>query len=164
MKILLVQVIGWPLLIIGLLASGVAAGVDHRHAWAAVASLVLVLPPGVVAVWLVRQWRGSPFGRVGAVVLASVLRLLTGFVGGLVVFLLLRRLLDWDPLTFWGWLLGTYLVALTAETMALARYVAQPVGAAQPPGPEAEQPVPPVVPGIAGAGREIAANVPPTSP
>jgi hypothetical protein len=156
-KILLVQVVGWPLLIIGLLASGAAAGVDSRHAWAAMASLVLVLPPGVLAVWLVRRWRGSPFGRVAAVVLVSALRLLTGFGGGLVVFLLLRRPLDWDPLTFWGWLLGTYLVALTAETVVLARYVAGLPGASA-------EPLRMAVPGVTGAGREIVADAPAASP
>ncbi|MCX8139598.1 MAG: hypothetical protein WHU94_05810 [Thermogemmata sp.] len=164
MKTLLVQVVGWPLLVIGLLASGAAVGVDPRHAWAAIVSLALILPPGVAAVWLVRQWRGSPFGRVAAVVLGSTLRLLTGFGGGLVVFLLLRRPLDWDPLTFWGWLLGTYLVALTVETVVLARDVAQGAGTAPPFGPDAEQAVHRVVCGVAGTGREIAANVPPTSP
>lgn len=157
-KTLLVPVIGWPLLIVGLLASGAAVGMDQRHVWAAMASLALVLPPGVVAVWLVQRWRWSPFGRVAAVVLTSVLRLLIGFGGGLVVFLLLRQPLKWDPLTFWGWLVGTYLVALTTETAVLTRYVSQAFGL------DAERPVNSVVPEVAGPEREIAANPPAVSP
>jgi hypothetical protein len=146
-KSLLKQIIGWPLLVIGLLASVAAVGVDQRHAWAAGVSLALVLPPAIVVVWLVQRWRWSPLGCVAVVMLASFLRLLVGFGGGLCVFLLFRRALEWDPLIFWGWLLGTYLTALAVETVVLARYVTQT------PRHGSEQSVPVVAPEVARPGH-----------
>ena len=146
MKSLLRQMIGWPLVLVGLLASCAAIGMDQRHAWAAGISWMLVLPPAAVIAWLVPRWRCSPLGCVAVVVLASFLRLIVGFGGGLCLFLLLRQTLEWDPWMFWGWLLITYLSALSAETVVLARYVTQT------PRQGLEQSLPEVVPEKSGSG------------
>lgn len=120
------RLIGWPIATIATLAVlvSVISG-DGLHVVAAVVSLTLVLPPGAVALVLVRRPSASPYGRVAVVVLASLLRLLLGFGGGVAAYALLRPLIGWGPLSFWGWLLGTYLLSLAVETAVLAGYVSR---------------------------------------
>lgn len=124
MSRLLGQLLATPLLIIGSVAAvvGWLSG-DWRPLSAAGAALILVLPPGVMVLLCLRRPNLSPYSRVGVVLLGSLLRLLLGVGGGLLVYRLLRQTTGWEPLIFWSWLLGTYLVALTVETIVLAGYV-----------------------------------------
>jgi hypothetical protein len=88
----------------------------------------LVVPPGLVTLLVAeRMKRGSPYGQLGAMVLGTVGRLLIGFGGAVLVFVLSKPAFHDDPLSFWVWVLGVYLTTLVVETMLLAR-AAAPAG------------------------------------
>ncbi|MCS7272501.1 MAG: hypothetical protein NZ703_15565, partial [Gemmataceae bacterium] len=104
---LLARLAGGPVLIIGLPAA-LVSGLSGQgcHLTAAAVALALILPPGVLAAWLVQRQEMSAYGRVAIVMLTSILRLVLGFGGGVALFFLCRHSLGWGPLCFWGWLLG----------------------------------------------------------
>src|SRR5262249_43798882 len=87
----------------------------------AAVSLGLVVPPGLVTLVLAeRLARASLFGPVLALAVGTVVRLVVGFGGALVVFFASKPTFSADPLSFLSWLLGVYLVTLAIETGLLA--------------------------------------------
>jgi hypothetical protein len=82
----------------------------------------LVVPPGLVTLVLAEKLsRASLFGPLLALAIGTAIRLLVGFGGGAAVFLLSEPTFHDEPLSYFGWLLGVYLVTLATETALLAR-------------------------------------------
>jgi hypothetical protein len=88
----------------------------------AVVAVVLVVP-GAVGTFVVseRLAKIPPFGPLLAVVIGTYGRIVLGFGGAAVVFFASKPTFYSDPLSFWGWVLGTYLATLVVETVLLAR-------------------------------------------
>lgn len=88
----------------------------------AVVAVVLVVPPGVVTLIVAeRLARSSLYGPLLAVVIGTYVRIAIGFGGAAAVFLLSKPTFHADPVSYWGWVLGTYLLTLVVETVLLAR-------------------------------------------
>lgn len=82
----------------------------------------LVIPPGILTLILAdRLARTSIFGPLLALALGTAVRLVVGFGGAVVVFLVSKPTFHSDPISFFGWLLGVYLTTLVTETALLAR-------------------------------------------
>ena len=104
---------------------------EYQWLCAAVA-VVLVVPPGVGTLVLSeRLAKTSIYGPLVALVLGTFGRIAIGFGGAAAVFFLSRPTFHADPVSYWGWVLGTYLTTLVTETVLLARN--RPGGAAEPP-------------------------------
>lgn len=99
-----------------------------EYQWLCAAVAVgLVIPPGLVTLFLAeRLAKASLFGPILALAVGTVIRLAVGFGGAAAVFFLNRPTFEADPLSFFGWVLGAYLVTLGTETALLARGVAAP--------------------------------------
>ena len=94
---------------------------DYQLLCAAVA-VVLVVPPCVgTLVVAERLARTSLYGPLLAVVIGTYGRIAVGFGGAAAVFFASKPTFHADPLSFWGWVLGTYLLTLLVETVLLAR-------------------------------------------
>lgn len=84
-------------------------------------AVALVVPPGLVTLVLAeRLARTSVFGPLLALGVGTAIRLAVGFGGAVLVFVLSRPTFHAEPLTYFGWVLGTYLTALVVETGLLA--------------------------------------------
>jgi hypothetical protein len=123
-RLLLVGLV--PLLIGGI--AGTAAGFafgPEQWTFAAIA-FGLCVPPGIVVVrlhdWLVKS---SPFGRVVALFTGTFIRLVTGFGGGVGIFLVLSLEDRNAKLAYWGWILFAYLTTLATETVVFAKPTAE---------------------------------------
>ncbi len=93
---------------------------EYQWLCAAVA-VVLVVPPGLVTLFLAeRLTKTSIFGPLLALGVGTVVRVTVGFGGAAIVFLLSKPTFHAEPLTFFGWVLGTYLTTLITETALLA--------------------------------------------
>lgn len=94
---------------------------EYQWLCAAVA-VALVVPPGLVTLILAdRLAKASVFGPILALAVGTVIRLGVGFGGAAAVFFLNRPTFEPDSLSFFGWVLGAYLVTLATETALLAR-------------------------------------------
>lgn len=94
---------------------------DYQWLCAGVA-VVLVVPPGLVTLVLADKLaRTSVLGPLLALAVGTALRLAVGFGGAVVVFLVSKPTFHAQPLTYFGWVLGLYLVTLVTETAILAR-------------------------------------------
>lgn len=83
-------------------------------------ALALTLPPAVATFLAsVKINRRSPYGRVVSLVMGTLVRVMVGFGGGLVVFFASGTTFREDPLSFWFWLMGAYLVTLAMESVLL---------------------------------------------
>jgi hypothetical protein len=88
----------------------------------AAVALGVVLPPALATLVVVeRMSRGSPYGALGALVIGTFGRLLVSVGGAVAVFLLSKPTFHTDAISFWGWVLGTYLTTLLVETSLLAK-------------------------------------------
>jgi hypothetical protein len=95
---------------------------EYQWLCAAVA-VALVVPPGLVTLILAeRLAKASLFGPILALAVGTVIRLGAGFGGAAAVFFLNRQTFEPDPLSFFGWVLGVYLVTLATETALLAQF------------------------------------------
>ena len=99
----------------------------------------LVVPPGLITLLVIERMRkGSPYGQVAALVVGTFGRLLIGFGGAVLVFVLARPTFHGDAISFWAWVLGVYLTTLAVETVLLARLDARasasglPAGSGEP--------------------------------
>jgi hypothetical protein len=113
--------LGVPVLLVG--AAAVPLGLWRgSYQWLCAAVAVgLTVPPGLVTLVLAeRLGRESPYGRVLAVVLGTVVRLVLGFGGAGLVFLVAGASFRSDPASYWLWVLFAYLVTLAVETSLLA--------------------------------------------
>jgi hypothetical protein len=117
------------LVLVGLpLAIGLAVAVPlgltigpRQWGFAAIA-FGLCVPPGLVTLLLGEYLiRTSPFGRMLAVFVGTFVRLVVGFGGGVVVFLLAGPDDRADRVAYWLWLLFAYLSTLVVEMGLLAR-------------------------------------------
>ena len=82
----------------------------------------LVVPPGVLTLFVAeRLSRSSLYGPLLALVIGTFGRVAVGFGGAALVFFAARPTFHSDPFSYWGWVLGTYLVTLVVETVLLAR-------------------------------------------
>jgi hypothetical protein len=117
-----------------LLALVVAMGLwlwrgDYQLLCAAIA-VGLVVPAGVgTFVVAERLARVSLYGPLLAMAVGTFGRIAIGFGGAVVVFFASKPTFHTDPISFWGWVLGTYLTTLVVETVVLARQ-GRAVGAA----------------------------------
>jgi hypothetical protein len=94
---------------------------SYQWLCAAVAVALTVLPGLITLVLAERLGRGTPAARVLAVFLGTAIRLAIGFGGGVVVFFASGPTFRADPISFWLWVLGLYLVTLVVETSLLGR-------------------------------------------
>lgn len=111
-----------PVLVLGVVAVPLGL-VRGPYQWlCAGIAIGLTVPPGLATLaataWLAKT---SPYGRVLAVFVGTFVRLVVGFGGAALVFFGSGPTFRNDPLSFWFWLLGAYLVALVVETMLLVR-------------------------------------------
>jgi len=80
----------------------------------------LMVPPGLLALVMADRLRGSPAGRVLAVIGGTFVRVVLGFGGAGLVFLAAGPTFRTDPVSFWLWVLFAYLATLVVETAMLA--------------------------------------------
>ncbi len=108
---------------------GLVAG-SYQWLCAAVATAWIV-PPGVVTLLVAeRLAKASVVGPLLALVLGTAIRLVVGYGGAVLIFFGARPTFHTDPLSYFAWVLGLYLITLIVETILLA----QGTGAAsQPP-------------------------------
>ncbi len=93
---------------------------DHHWLCAAVA-LALTVPAGLITLILAeRLSRTSPYGNVVAMAVGTFTRVVVGFGGAAIVFLLSGDTFRTNPLSYWAWILGMYLVTLTVEIALLS--------------------------------------------
>lgn len=92
------------------------------HWLCAAVALGLVLPPGLITLLVAeRMKRKSPYSQLGALVMGTFGRILIGFGGAVLVFVLSQPTFHGDAISFWMWILGVYLTTLVVETVLLAR-------------------------------------------
>jgi hypothetical protein len=111
-----------PILLLGIAAIplGLLRG---PYQWICFAvAVVLTVPAGLVtlfaSVWLTNA---SPYGRIVSLFLGTFVRLAVGVGGGVAVFFSAGSTFRVDPMSFWLWLLGAYLITLTIEMVLLVR-------------------------------------------
>jgi hypothetical protein len=94
-----------------------------EYQWACAAIAVgLVVPPGLITLVLAEKLsRASLYGPLLALAIGTAIRLVVGFGGAVAVFLISKPTFHADPFSFFGWVLGAYLVTLATETALLAR-------------------------------------------
>lgn len=117
--------VGLPLAV-GLLVAvpiGVMLGTQH-WAFAAIA-FGLTIPAGLLTLWI-GEWLGgtSQYGRVIALFVGTFVRLVIGFGGGVIVFILIGLEERPDKIAYWFWILLAYLVTLGIETAVMAKATA----------------------------------------
>lgn len=94
---------------------------DYQLLCAAVA-VAVVVPGGVATfVFAERFARVPPYGALLAVAVGTYGRIAIGFGGAAAVFFASKPTFHAEPLSFWGWVLGTYLATLVVETALLVR-------------------------------------------
>jgi hypothetical protein len=122
-----IVLLGVPVLLAGVAAVPLGLWRGPYQWLCAAVAVGLTVPPGLITLLLAdRLERGSPYGRVLAVVLGTVVRLVLGFGGAALVFLAAGPTFRSDPVSYWLWVLFAYLVTLAVETSLLARSQAPP--------------------------------------
>lgn len=81
----------------------------------------LTVVPGLVTLIVAERMRNSAFGPVVALFLGTFVRLVVGFGGAVLVFLVSKPTFHTDPWSYWLWVLGMYLTTLVVETVLLGR-------------------------------------------
>lgn len=118
--------LGVPILVAALVAVPLGMWRGSYQWLCAAVAVALVIPPGLVTLVMAeRLGKSSAYGRVAAMFLGTFVRLLVGFGGAVVVFLLARPTFQPDAMSFWAWVLGVYLTTLLVETVLLARMNSQ---------------------------------------
>jgi hypothetical protein len=114
--------LGVPAVLAALVAVPLGLVRGPHHWLCAAVAVALTVTPGIVTLVAAdRMAKASPYGRVAALVLGTVVRLAVGFGGGVAVFFAAGDTFRAAPLVFWGWVLGAYLVTLIVETVLLGR-------------------------------------------
>lgn len=97
----------------------------HRGAYqwlCAATAVALTVTPAIITFLIAeRMATGSAVGRVAVLVLGPVVRLFIGFGGATAVFFGAGETFRTDPISYWGWVLGLYLITLIVETALLGR-------------------------------------------
>jgi len=119
--------LGVPVLAAVLAALPLSAWRGEYQLLCAAVAVALVVPPGVVTLIVADRFgKSSAYGRVGAVFVGTFVRLLVGFGGAVLVFMLNKPTFHADAISFWLWVLGIYLTTLVVETVLLAKPVGDP--------------------------------------
>jgi hypothetical protein len=114
--------LGVPAVLAALVAVPLGMVRGPIHWLSAAVATALTVTPGIITLVLAdRLARASPLGRIAALVLGPVVRLVVGFGGAVAVFFAAGDTFRTEPVVFWGWLLGIYLVTLIVETVLLGR-------------------------------------------
>jgi hypothetical protein len=114
--------LGVPAILAALVAIPLGLVRGPQHWLCAAVAVALTGTPGIVTLVAAdRMAKASPYGRVAALVLGTVVRLAVGFGGAVAVFFASGDTFRSTPLVFWGWILGMYLVTLIVETVLLGR-------------------------------------------
>lgn len=113
--------LGVPLVLAALVAVPLGAWKGEYQWLCAAVAAGLVVPPGLATLILAEKLaKVSAFGPLMALAVGTAVRLFVGFGGAVAVFFASKPTFHADPFSFFGWLLGTYLVALATETALLA--------------------------------------------
>jgi hypothetical protein len=111
-----------PVLLAALVAGPLGMWRGEYQLVCAAIAVGLIVPSAVVTFVLAeRLSRNSLYGPLLAVAIGTYGRLAVGFGGAAAVFFASKPTFHADPLSFWGWVLGTYLATLIVETVLLAR-------------------------------------------
>jgi hypothetical protein len=122
-----VILIGVPVLIVALVAFPLGLWKGEYQWLCATVAVGLVVPPGLVTLILAdRLTRSSVFGPFLALAIGTAVRVLVGFGGAVAVFFANKPTFSPDPVSFLGWVLGTYLTTLVVETRLLAQIRPEP--------------------------------------
>lgn len=114
--------LGVPVVIAVLVAIPLGLLKGSIHWWCAGVALVLTVLPGLLTLILAeRLAKSSPLGSMVALVVGTAVRVVVGFGGAAAVFFGAGDTFRGDPIVFWGWVLGSYLVTLAVETALLGR-------------------------------------------
>jgi hypothetical protein len=114
--------LGLPIFVALMVAVPLGAWRGSYQWLCAAVAIGLVVPPGVITLVVAdRMKQGSPYGHLVGLVLGTFGRLLVGFGGAVLVFVLSRPTFHGDAISFWLWILGVYLTTLVVETVLLAR-------------------------------------------
>jgi hypothetical protein len=115
-----VILLGVPTILAALVALPLGMLRGPHHWLCAAVAVALTVTPGIVTLVAAdRMAKASPYGRVAALVLGTVVRLVVGFGGAVAVFFAAGETFRAGPIVFWGWILGAYLVTLIVETVLL---------------------------------------------
>lgn len=118
----LLLTLGLPLVIGAVVAVPVGLTLGSTQWGYAAIAFGLCVPPGLAVVLLADYLsRTSQFGRVVAVFAGTFLRMVLGFGGGVVYFLVAGPEDRAGRIAFWLWVLFAYLTTLVVETVLLAR-------------------------------------------
>jgi len=111
---------GVPVLIAVLVAAPLAQWRGPYQWLCATVALGLTVPVGIATLVIAhRMSKASPFGQIAAMFLGTFVRMVVGFGGAVVVFLAAGDTFRGEPLVFFGWVLGAYLVNLIVEIALL---------------------------------------------
>jgi len=114
--------VGVPVLLAAAVAVPLGLWRGTHHLLTAAVAIAVVVSPGLVTLFVSeRLRRGSAAGQVAALVFGTAVRLLLGFGGAVLVFVLSKPTFHGDAIGFWMWVLGVYLTTLVVETVLLAR-------------------------------------------
>jgi hypothetical protein len=120
-----VILLGVPTILAALVAIPLGLLRGPHHWLCAAVAVALTVTPGIVTLVAAdRMAKSSPYGRVAALLLGTAVRLAVGFGGAVAVFFAAGDTFRAEPIVFWGWILGAYLVTLIVETVLLGRQVA----------------------------------------
>ncbi len=109
-----------PLGLLGLVALPLGL-VQGPHQWlCAACAYALTVPAGLATLLVSAELsKSSPWGKVTGVFVGTFIRLFVGLGGGVAVFLGFGATFRSDPVSYWLWLLGAYLLSLIVETTLL---------------------------------------------
>jgi spore maturation protein SpmB len=111
---------GVPVVIAVLVAVPLAQWRGSYQWLCAAVALGLTVPVGL-ATLLLANWmsKASAYGQIAAMFVGTAVRMVIGFGGAVVVFVAAGDTFRGEPLVFFGWVLGAYLVNLTVEIALL---------------------------------------------
>jgi hypothetical protein len=117
-----VILLGLPMVIVGLAAIPLGYLLSPYQWLCSGIALSLTVPAGLVTlVASARISKASIYGKVVSLFLGTLVRLVVGFGGGLLVFFASGPTFRVDPMSFWLWLMAAYLITLTIETVLLSQ-------------------------------------------
>ncbi|MCE9563717.1 MAG: hypothetical protein K8U57_16875 [Planctomycetes bacterium] len=112
--------LGVPVLIVALVAVPLAQWRGSYQWLCAGVALGLTVPVGIATLLLAgRMSKASAYGQIAAMFLGTFVRLVVGFGGAVAVFFAAGDTFRGEPLAFFAWVLGAYLLNLIVEIALL---------------------------------------------